>query len=79
MKTTVEISDGLLAEAKSLAAAESTTLRELIEQGLRSVVGNSQRMKRPFRLRDGSVGGRGMSRRMTWDEIRGEIYKGRGA
>jgi hypothetical protein len=33
----------------------------------------------PFKLRDGSVGGQGMRRKMTWEEIRDEIYKGRGA
>ena len=35
--------------------------------------------KAPFKLRDGSFGGKGMRREMTWEEIRDEIYKGRGA
>jgi hypothetical protein len=35
MKTTVEISDGLLDEARRLAAREATTVRALIEAGLR--------------------------------------------
>ena len=77
MKTTVDITDSLLAQAKQLAAARSTTLRQIIEEGLRNVIETKQ--EQPFRLRDGSFGGQGMLRKMTWDEIRDEIYQGRGA
>ncbi len=38
MKTTVEISKALLEEAKKLAARERTTLKRLIEQGLRQAL-----------------------------------------
>lgn len=34
MRTTLDIRDGLLAEAKALAARERTTLTQLIEEGL---------------------------------------------
>lgn len=77
MKTTVEITDSLLAEARQLAAARSTTLRQIIEEGLRKVI--ETKPAKPFRLRDASFGGQGMRREMTWDEIRDLIYKGRGA
>jgi hypothetical protein len=77
VKTTVDITDSLLAQAKQLAAARSTTLRQIIEEGLRNVIETKQ--EQPFRLRDGSFGGQGMLRKMTWDEIRDEIYQGRGA
>jgi mRNA-degrading endonuclease RelE of RelBE toxin-antitoxin system len=77
MKTTVEIADSLLEEAKKLATERSTTLRQIIEEGLRNVL--NQRPKKPFRLRDGSFGRGGMRRPMNWEEIRDEIYKGRGA
>ena len=60
-----------------MAAARSTTLRQIIEEGLRNVIETKQ--EQPFRLRDGSFGGQGMLRKMTWDEIRDEIYQGRGA
>ncbi|HEY3823488.1 MAG TPA: hypothetical protein VGL82_02975 [Bryobacteraceae bacterium] len=77
MKTTVEITDSLLEQAKELAAIRSTTLRQIIEEGLRNVIEIKQ--QHPFLLRDGSFGGQGMVRKMTWDEIRNEIYQGRGA
>jgi hypothetical protein len=77
VKTTIEITDSLLTQAKQLAAARSTTLRQIVEEGLRNVIETKQR--KPFRLRDGSFGGQGMRRKMTWDEIRDEIYQGRGA
>ena len=38
MKTTVEISDALLKEARRVAARRNVTLRTLIEEGLRQVV-----------------------------------------
>jgi hypothetical protein len=77
VKTTVDITDSLLEQAKQLAAARSTTLRQIIEEGLRNMIETKQ--EQPFRLRDGSFGGQGMVRKMTWDEIRDEIYQGRGA
>lgn len=38
MRTTVEISDSLLAEVRRLMAERKTTLRALVEDGLRRVV-----------------------------------------
>lgn len=80
MKTTVEISDTLLAEAKKIAAREKTTVRMLIEQGLRHVV--SQRKRRgQFRLRKVTFAGTGLSpesRAAGWDKLREIAYEGRG-
>jgi len=60
MKTTVEISDALLDEAKTAAAREGTTVKTLIEQGLRRDI--SQRKRgRAFRLRKATFKGRGLS------------------
>jgi hypothetical protein len=82
-KTTVEIPDPLLAEAKELAAREGTTLRSLIEAGLRLAVelrlqGRSGR----FELRDASVGGSGLQpafRDAGWERLRDAAYESRGA
>ena len=56
MKTTVEVADALLSAAKRLAAAEGTTLRALLEEGLQHVIETRQKPK-PFKLRDASFKG----------------------
>jgi hypothetical protein len=80
MKTTVEISDALLAEARAAAGREGTTVRALIEEGLRLAVERRKRRQR-FKLRDASVGGEGLQPGFSferWAEIRDTIYEGRG-
>lgn len=82
MKTTVEISDDLFEEAKAVAAAERTTLRSLIEEGLRRVLSGRKRPADRFVLRDAGVKGRGPARGIhegKWEDIRDMIYRGRGA
>ena len=72
MKTTLEISDPLLREARKIAARENTTLRALVEQGLRRVVVEKKK-ERPFRLRDASFKGDGLlpeAANLSWQEIR---------
>ena len=81
MKTTVELPDTLLREAKRKAAREGTTVRALIEQGLRSVI-SGRRAPAPFVLRnaafrgDGLVAGRSLR---DWETIRDLSYSERGA
>ena len=78
MKTTVEISDSLLREARKLARREGMTLRALVEQGLRCMLTEK---KPAFRLRDASFGGRGLRSELRdagWDQLRDMIYEGRG-
>jgi hypothetical protein len=80
MKTTIEISDGLLEQAKAIAARERTTLRALVEAGLRKVVEGRRRGPR-FRLREASFAGKGLQpefRDAGWDLIRGASYGDRG-
>ncbi len=77
MKTTIEISDGLLDEARSVAAREGTTLRVLVEAGLRKEV-RERRRGRPFRLRRASFKGRGLRPELasaSWEEIRELAYE----
>lgn len=80
MKTTIEIASPLLKEAKQLAARDQTTLRALVEEGLRLIV--EQRMeRRPFELRDASFGGEGLQAGVeegSWEAVRDLIYDGRG-
>ena len=79
MKTTVEISDALLEAAKHLAAERGTTLRAVLEEGLRSVVDASQ--GKPFTLRDASVGGQGLHAAVQeggWTRMVELAYEGRG-
>lgn len=81
MKTTVEIAEELLRQAKSVAAQERTTLRALLEEGLRWAIGK-RRKKQPFKLRDASVGGKGVHPGIDdtdWTSLRDTIYKGRGS
>lgn len=80
MKTTIEISDALMEQARRLAAREHTTLRALVEQGLRKVIVEK---KRPagFRLRRASFGGQGLqpqAQGADWARIRDLAYEGRG-
>jgi len=81
MKTTVELSDSLLRQAKRVALKERTTVKALIERGLRLVV-SGQNASRAFALRpasfrgDGLVSGRSLG---DWSAIREAIYSERGA
>jgi hypothetical protein len=82
MKTTVEIAPALLARAKKLAAQRRTTLRALIEAGLRHVLANEDQKRAPFRLPDARVNGQGLQpgiREGDWEQLRALIYDGRGA
>lgn len=80
MKTTVEISDALLSEARKVAVRRRVTLRTLIEEGLRQAVKTS--VKGKFRLRDESFAGQGLDpsfEHADWAQLRDAAYKGRGA
>lgn len=76
MKTTVNLPDELLRQAQELARRERTTLKQLIETGLRTVV--AQRSSgSDFRLPDASVDGNGLRpefRGATWEQLRDAIY-----
>jgi len=80
MKTTIEIADTLLSEVRQLASRDRTTLRALVEEGLRQVL-RERRQVSEFRLREASFGGRGLRpeiREDDWDTVRSMAYEGRG-
>jgi hypothetical protein len=80
MKTTIEIADDLFVRAQRLAREEKTTFRALTEEGLRLVLKEKQARSEklpplvtvPGALTDDFKDAR-------WEELRNEIYKGRGA
>ena len=81
MKTTIEIADELARMAKAHAAKENITLRALIEHGLRLAL-RSDGGRGRFKLRDASVGGRGLQpqyRDADWTRIREAVYEDRGS
>jgi hypothetical protein len=81
MKTTVELPDSLLREAKRVALRERTTVRALIERGLRAVI-HDRRPTGRFALRQASFKGDGLvagTSLRDWDAIRDLTYSERGA
>jgi Arc/MetJ family transcription regulator len=81
MKTTVEISDALMAQARRLARERRTTLRAVLESALRRELEAVSTPRRKFKLRDGSFKGEGLEPGIDlsdWSQIRRLIYEGRG-
>jgi len=80
MKTTLDIPDRLLREARKIAARDRTTLRELVELGLRKVIAE-RKTGHPFRLRKVTFKGQGLSPELLetdWNKIRDLSYERRG-
>ena len=80
MKTTVEIPDTLMKEARRLASRERTTLRVLIVEGLRRVL-TERRRSAGFRLRKATFKGNGLQPEVAgapWERLRDMVYEGRG-
>jgi hypothetical protein len=76
MKTTVELPDELVREAQELARAEGTTMKSVLEEGLRTVIARHRRAQ-GFTLRDASVDGRGLRPDVAeagWGKIRELSY-----
>jgi Arc/MetJ family transcription regulator len=82
MKTTIQIADCILNEARKIARREHATLRALVEEGLRGVISErGRRRKQDFRLRKATFKGRGLQPHLagaTWDQILDIGYEGRG-
>lgn len=81
MKTTIEISESLLQAARNVMAGEKTTLRALVEEGLRAVL-VARMGRRRFELRNLSFAGNGLQagfRHDRWEDLRDAAYEDRGA
>jgi hypothetical protein len=74
MKTTIDIADGLLIEAKKVAAREKSTIRALVEEGLRRALADRKGKKTPFKLKLVTVKGRGVQPGIDWELPRGLAY-----
>jgi Arc/MetJ family transcription regulator len=82
MKTTIEISDALLAAAKRAASDQNTTLRTIVEVALRRYLETARgEMQLKPRLRRCTFRGRGLQPDISegdWSTIRERAYEGRG-
>lgn len=79
MKTTVDIADDLLLRAKEEAKSSETTLRRLIETGLRLVLERRAASKK-IPIEPVTVSGRGLQpefRDGGWESLRSAIYDDR--
>ena len=80
MKTTIDIPDPVLDEIRKLALREGTSVKALVELGLRRILAEKKR-DAAFRLPDGSFDGRGLQpglKDASWDRLRDLAYEGRG-
>jgi hypothetical protein len=81
MKTTIDIADPLLRQAKRLAARRNTTLRAVIEDALRDAIAREEVPRAPVALATHTFRGRGLQRGLSWDDfatMRDLAYEGRG-
>lgn len=80
MKTTINISDALLQEAKRLSIQKNVTLRSLVEQGLREIIAKNHASPK-FKIRKASFKGNGLQREFqgeSWQKVRQAAYEGHG-
>ncbi len=81
MKTTIELPDELIKQARRVAQKEGASLRSLVEEGLQRSL-EARRQPRPSELDFPSYGGSGLTDELQgapWSRIRDEIYRERGA
>jgi hypothetical protein len=80
MKTTIQIPDSLFKEARKVALQEQTTMKALIEAGLRRIISEHKQRER-FKLRKATFKGKGLQpdfEGASWGKLRDVSYEGRG-
>lgn len=81
MKTTIDIADRLAREAREEARRRGTTLRALVEEGLRLVLQQPASAGEGPPLRLVTFRGKGVQAGIDegdWETLRGLLYEGRG-
>ena len=81
MKTTIDIADTLLEQAKTIANKKKLTLKQVIEFSLRQFLQNERKSGGKFSLPEKSFGEGGYQAGIdegNWDAYRSIIYQGRG-
>lgn len=81
MKTTIDIADAILEESRRIAQRDKTTLRELVQEGLRRVLEERRVSVPPFQMKTLPTAGGGFQPNFAdgdWSRIRDEAYQGRG-
>jgi hypothetical protein len=81
MKTTVELSDALMADLKQATSEKGATMRELIEAALRIYLDRNKTDTVCYRFANHSFIGNGVCEGVeegAWEKIRSRIYEGRG-
>jgi hypothetical protein len=82
MKTTFDLPDPLLDKARRVAASRGTTVKALVEAGLRKVIEEHSQPPKPFKLKNASIKGSGLqpaAQGLTWAQLLELSYEGRGA
>ena len=81
MKTTIDIADDLLRQAKQVSRERCVTLRELVSEGLWYVIEKNE-AKPAFHAQAVTFGGKGLApefRQASWGAIRDAAYEGHGS
>lgn len=76
MKTTIDISSARYEEVRRMAQQEHTTVKALVEEGLRQTLSEHKR-REPFALRNASFKGNGLQPKFScasWNQIRNSAY-----
>ncbi len=81
MKTTMDLSDGIMRQAKAVARREKMPLRDLVQEGLLLAL-KTHALPRSHKVKPVIFSGRGLNPEFqgrSWAEVRDEIYRERGS